>query len=209
MRPEGARGGQSLFDEDGAALPSLPIPAQPGERVLWYGEPDTRLIPRGHRWREMLFGALGLGLALALLRALNTDAPRLWWQALGSWVFTLTLLGGSVALWVLPIVTDRDCRRGKRYWLTNRRAIIQNEPRALGRHAASDLDPLRAAGFWVTPLSPAMPLRRWHRTVRFAWAGTRYQEYRYKDGVGFDRIDAAPRVLALIQSMIREQEHPT
>lgn len=193
----------SLFAEDGVTLPALPVPPEPGERVLWYGEPDTRLIPRWHRWREMMFGTLGLGLGLALLMALNTDAPRLWWQSLGSWVFTLVIVGGSVALWVLPIVTDREYRRTKRYWLTNRRALIQNEPRTFSVHGPP-ADPLRAAGFWISPLSPAMPLRRWHRTVRFAWFQTRYKTYRYKEGVGFDRIEFAPRVLALMRRLIVE-----
>lgn len=197
----------SLFAEDGAPLPALPLPPEPLESVLWYGEPDVRLILRWGHWRFMLFGTLGLGLALAMLIGLR-GAALAWWQETGQWALVLIFIGGSAALWVIPPLTDRDHRRRKRYWLTNRRAIVQNDPRARGAHALRDLDALRAAGFWVTHLSPTLPLRRVHRTVRFAWHQTRYQEYRYKDGVGFDRIDAAPRLHALMRRLIDTTEAP-
>lgn len=191
----------SLFAEDGDPLPAMPLPLEPGEVLLWYGEPDTDLALRLGDWREMLFGTLGLGLALATLHTLQ-DASLVPWQVAGQWLLVLGLIVGSVALWVLPPLGDRDARRHKRYWLTSSRALIQNEPRAIPRHPGGD--PLRQAGWWITRLSPAMPLRRWHRTVRFAWFETRYKTYRYKEGVGFDRIDSAPRVLALMRRLIAE-----
>ncbi len=176
-----------LFARDGA-LPPPPVPLEPGEQVLWYGRPDTRLIPRWQQWRAIMFGLMGLGLTLALLRALGGPVPLSLWQRAGSWLFTLVVLGGSVALLILPPLADRDHRRRKQYWLTDRRAIIQGEPRA-------------ATGLWISRLTPTMPLRRFHRSVRFAWHHTHNAKYRWREGVGFDRIDCACQVYGLMAGL--------
>jgi hypothetical protein len=106
------------FEHDEEAAPGLPVPLPPGERVLWQGSPEPRILAR------RAFHVRGL-VAYFVVLAVIAAAAR--WQqgadaalaALGS-----TMLLGACAI-AIVLVIARLAARTTLYTLTDRRIVMR------------------------------------------------------------------------------------
>ena len=113
---------------------------QPGEDVLWRGQPDEAAYARrSARWFPFVFALLALPLA--------------WWvsqlPAHAQWAAGLTLLIPFATLGLVTYRSYRQARlaaRGMRYWITSQRLLIHRWQQAQDRWAIEEA-PLSALRF--------------------------------------------------------------
>jgi hypothetical protein len=159
----------------------------PGERILWQGRPDGRIVIRGVEWILVAFGAVFAGIALAYMIGMA--------EAGGPWPFGLIHFAAGVAVAAGPPLWSAYRRRRTWYTLTDRRAFIATDTRFTGRTLRS----------W--PIRPDTPLMLEDGNPPSLWFGS--EPIRTKRGmsrapIGFERIADAPAVMALMRGIQRQ-----
>ncbi|SFC93022.1 hypothetical protein [Tropicimonas isoalkanivorans] len=164
---------------------------EPGETVLWQGRPRPGVSFTGFDLRRTLFGLVFLGFALFwVVGAAHAtgDAPlpvRILFPAAGFlFVFQGARLAGGDRLWRAWV------RRGTWYTLTSQQALIATE--VFGRRG---LDAWPITGRNAIELVEGSP-----GSIFFADTGGPFGRGRR---IGFERIDDAREVLALMRRVQR------
>jgi hypothetical protein len=164
---------------------------EPGETVLWQGQPRPGVSFAGFDLRRTLFGIVFLGFALFWVvgaAGATGDAPflmRFLFPAAGLlFVFQGARLAGGDRLWQAWV------RKHTWYTLTSRRALIATE--VFGRRR---LDAWPITGRNALDLVEGSP-----GSVFFADSGGPFGRGRR---IGFERIDDAREVLALMRRVQR------
>jgi hypothetical protein len=152
---------------------------EPGERLVWTGQPDARAVFRKLRW---LLGAGGLVVAIA------------GWFALDSAAAQFALLTG-LALLLGPAVAALMAR-GTIYGLTDRRALVLSK--SIGHRALTSVD-LSAADDAVELLEG----EGGSGTVLFVSGLPRRRRYTdYTGKFGFWDVPDAAEVAAIVQRQL-------
>ena len=180
---------------------------EPGERVIWQGQPDGRFILR---WRTPLDPYSGvIALVMACLALIHFGSGKAFLIAYFIVIlpFGLIMLGIAIRFLVLLPVRDARTRRATTYLLSNRwaRAVRSYPEQAVDRYAISPstevtLDEGRGGNsdgnVWFGAVR-VMPL-----TILF-WHGSRVRSSPATRPVGFELIPDARAVYDLIQGLQR------
>jgi len=159
----------------------------PGERILWQGRPDGRVVWRVRHLPTMLFGAVFAGIALIwmILAARAGDFV---------WTFGLIHFAAGLSLILGPTLWPAFRRQRSWYTLTDRRAFIATDMPIVGKRLKSypiDADTvLRFDGD-----DPG--------TIHFAQDYRRGKNGSRKVDIGFERIAEGRDVYALIRRVQR------
>lgn len=162
---------------------TLPLDAwdgilQPGETVLWQGQPDGRVRFESRDLPKMIFGLLFAGFALFwMIMASAADGVF--------WMFGLLHFGVGLSLAAWPTYGVALTNRRTWYTLTNQRAFI-----------ATDL-PWRRKRLQSYPITADTPLEFEDDSPGSIWFGARYPTGRRGNGktrAGFERIHDARSV---------------
>lgn len=173
-----------------------PVPAgwegilDPGERILWQGRPDQRLVFGGADLVNGIFGLFFAGFALVWMLIAAAGGGFFW---------TFGLLHFAVGLGIAlgPSLWSMHRRRRTWYTLTDRRAFIATDTRFTGRTLRSW--PIRPDT--ALTLAEGQPPSLW-----FAEELRRGKRGTFRVPVGFERIPDAPAVMALMRGIQRQAE---
>ena len=163
----------------------------PGERILWQGRPDPSFQINIRQVPLALFGTFFAGFAVVWM-AMAAQAGGVFWM------FGLIHFGVGIAMVYSAIFWAGLKRRRTWYTLTDRRAFI-----------ATDL-PLRGKRLDSYAILPGtrLSLQSGHPgSVVFAREERRGSKgRRYTVDIGFERIDAADKVYAMMREIQRSRE---
>ena len=159
-----------------------------GEKILWQGRPDGRLRPGLRQLGGALFGLVFAGFALFWMLMAAAEGGSFWIYGLGHFALGMALAVG-------PIAYDVIRRRRTWYTLTDRRAFIATDMPLVGR---------RLAFYPIRPDSPVRLLQTRPPSVYFARKAIRTRNRSRHVPVGFEMIEDAHRVMALIHGIQKE-----
>ncbi|NOR63942.1 MAG: hypothetical protein GQ535_15835 [Rhodobacteraceae bacterium] len=159
-----------------------------GEVIRWQGRPDSTNV-----WFTMQYVSLVLGLAVSAFAVIwmMQAAKESGW----GWAFGLIFLCFGIFITLALPYGSPYFRSKKRYALTNWRALIITDLPILGRKIKS---------YPITPQSPLEIDTRYKSSVYFATKAARSARGAYKIKIGFELIDDAEQVLALLQEIQKE-----
>ncbi|WP_010141011.1 hypothetical protein [Oceanicola sp. S124] len=160
-----------------------------GESILWQGRPDGRMTLRQINPMQLLFGLFFAGFALFWMIMAA--------QAGGAfWMFGLLHFSVGIGIAIGKPVLDPLKRRRTWYTLTNRRAFIARHT-LLGHRTLDSYRLTPASRVSFLPGSPA--------SVLFAEDEVRVKRGTRTRRIGFERIEDAREVFALIEQVRARQ----
>ncbi|WP_101065538.1 aspartate carbamoyltransferase catalytic subunit [Roseovarius salinarum] len=164
---------------------------EPGERILWQGRPDTRLVFPPERKGFFVFGLILVAIGViqfSVLRRVELDITL--------WPYTLVPVALGLAIVGVQPFWTRLRRRRTWYTLTNRRAFIATDLPVLGKRLKSW--PVKSDAPLV--LTEGAPANVW-----FAERRTRTDSGRIRvTPIGFERIADAKDVAEQMRTLREE-----
>lgn len=159
----------------------------PGEEILWQGQPDTRVSWRFRDYGTLLFGLVFAGFALFWM-IMASQAPGAFWM------FGLIHFFVGLSVAVGPVFWSAWRRRHTWYTLTSARAFI-----------ATDL-PLRGRKLKSWPITKNTPLSLDETSPGSAWFAEelrRGKNRTYSVDIGFERIENAAKIYQMLRNVQR------
>ncbi len=159
-----------------------------GEVIRWQGRPDGAVVWKVSNVGTLLFGAMFSGFALFWM-ILAAQAGG------GFWMFGLIHFFVGIGIAVGPVFWNTLRRRRSWYTLTNKRAIVATDMPTKGRVLRS-YPITKDTVLGVNTDEPA--------SITFASEQRRRKGGNYKVKIGFERIEDAKQVFALLREIQKE-----
>lgn len=159
-----------------------------GEDIRWQGRPDGAVVWKVSNFASLLFGAVFSGFALFwMIMAAQAGG--------GFWMFGLIHFFVGIGVAIGPVFWNTLRRRKSWYTLTNKRALIATDMPTKGRVLKS-YPITKDTMFEFISGDPA--------SISFATDQRRRKNGTYKVKIGFERIEDAKQVYALMRDIQKE-----
>lgn len=161
-----------------AALDEWEDILDPGERVVWQGAPDTRVVIKYGSVSTLIFGLIFAGFALVWMVMTS--------QAGGtSWMIGLIHFSGGLGVIFYAVYWDALKRRYTWYTLTNKRAFIATNVPFLGR---------RLESYPITEATAISLDTKTPGSIMFSYEMRQGRNGDYRVDIGFERVENAKDV---------------